>query len=141
MPAFSIVGKDTNLLLFFLDDWQGMPYGCFWRFYDGLVVYRIPRQSFGFAFAGNACLNERVVTGLGKVHCIPIALLTDGNHLAGFSVNRHPIDNPQHVLSHRSSPRDSSMQLDSVSVFLRMNRLLRCDSSCVANAFCQDREQ
>jgi hypothetical protein len=55
---------------------------------------RGPRQPFGFAFVGNARLDEDVMAGSGTFHRLPFALLADGAHATGFSVKRHHVDNP-----------------------------------------------
>jgi hypothetical protein len=70
-----------------------------------LARVAISRQSFRLALIRNASLNERVMTRLGKFHCIPLGLLTDSAHLAVFSVNCHPKYDPRwfHSLLHLAS--------------------------------------
>jgi len=51
-------------------------------------------QSFGLTFVGNASLNERVETGMGTFHRIPLALLTNSGPASWFSVEAHSIDDP-----------------------------------------------
>src|SRR5271165_964508 len=65
------------------------------------------RQFFRFGFVGNAPLNECMMAGLGKFHCVPLTLLTNGIHPAHFSVDRHPIGHPHLALfsfSHFATP-------------------------------------
>src|SRR5262249_22203888 len=72
-----------------------------------------PRQSLGFAFVGNARLNERVIARLSTFHRLPLGLLTDSIHRARFPVDRHSVDDPQQgflVRPHQppSSPQQSA---------------------------------
>src|SRR5207237_7006236 len=65
-----------------------------------------PCQSFGFAFVGNARQDERVTAGLDTFHRLPLPLLTHGIHPARFSVDCHPINDPNHtlfILSHAAT--------------------------------------
>src|SRR5688500_8621628 len=59
-----------------------------------LIARSAPREPLRLAFAGNAGLDEGVVTGAGQLHRVPLALLTHRVHLELLVVDRHLVDDP-----------------------------------------------